>query len=158
MLEALHPYLQELNPILASSTTTRRRSPTSSRTASGSLHATLPPRATEGPRHYLRQIGVINARGVGVQHERPEYDRGNAYPAPNYLRALAPARHARGLDCKPTGGKEKPEATAGSPPCFVQPPLLWDGGTYSTLEKGEAPYREPPKGNAGSKEPTAPKE
>ena len=117
----------------------------------------LPPPATEGPRHYLRQLGVINSRGVGVMQNRPEYDRGNAYPAPNYYARGRPLGMLESFDCKPTGG-EKPKATAGSPPCFVQPPLLWDGGTYATLGKGEAPYKPPPKGNEGSKEPSAPKE
>lgn len=158
VLAALHVYLPELNPILSFANFYQVPIADFFQNGAGSFNSVLPPNSDkEGPRHYLRQLGVINARGVGVMQNIPEYDRGTAYPAPNYYARSRPLGVLESFDCKAAGG-EKSTATAGQPPCFVQPPLLWDGGTYATLGKGEAPYKPPPKGNEGSKEPSAPKE
>ena len=158
MLAGLHVYLPELNPILSFANFYQAAIADFFQNGGGSFNSVLPPNSDkEGPRHYLRQLGVIGSRGVGIQQSRPEYDRGTAYPAPNYYARSRPLGMLESFDCKPTGG-EKPKATAGQPPCFVQPPLLWDGGTFATLGKGEAPFKRRPMGNEGSKEATAPKE
>lgn len=159
VLGALHIYLPELNPILSFANFYQAPIADFFQNGAGSFNSVLPPNSDkEGPRHYLRQLGVINGRGVGMMQSRPEYDRGSAYVSPNYYARSRPLGVLESFDCKPTGGKEKPLATSGSPPCFVAPPSLWGGELFSTLDKGEAPYRRPPHGNEGSKEPTAPKE
>jgi hypothetical protein len=154
VLEGLHRFLPELNPILAFA---RFQSPQLAdffTSGGASLAGALPPKQGGGPRHYLRQFGIINTRGIGIQSTRQEFDRGNAYPAPNYLRRSRPLGTLEAIDCRPTGG-EKPEPTAGSPPCFQQPPSLFNGERIPTLERGEDPNVKPPLDNSGT-EPAKP--
>jgi virulence factor Mce-like protein len=155
VLESLHPYLRELNPILSFLNHYQEQVADFIMNGGASLSATLPPlNENEGPRHYLRAYSAINSRGLGVARTRPGYDRGNAYPAPNYLSRMRPLGIAEAFDCKPTGG-EKPEAENGNPPCFVAPGSLWDGGRYPRLSSGEAPLRPPP-GELDGREPATP--
>ena len=154
LFEGLHPYLQELNPILSYLNFNQQQVADFITNGGGSLNATLKPlNETEGPRHYLRAYSAINARGVGINRTRPSYDRGNSYPAPNYLRRSRPLGMTEAFDCKPGGRKR--DATNGEPPCFVQPKSLFDGGYFPTTGRGEAPVRDNPPGNLGS-EPATP--
>jgi phospholipid/cholesterol/gamma-HCH transport system substrate-binding protein len=155
LLEALHPYLTELNPVLSYLNFNQQQVADFIMNGAGSLSATLPPlNSEEGPRHYLRAYSVNNSRSLGISRTRPEHERGNAYPAPNYIKRLAPFGIPESFDCKPTGG-EKPGTSNGSPPCFVAPRSLWDGGVYPRVRSGEAPIRPNPEGTAGS-EPATP--
>ena len=96
MFEGLHAYLPELNPILSFANFQQSQLSDFIMNGAGSLSATLPPiNSSEGPRHYLRQFGAINARGLGLASKRPEYERGNAYPGAELPQALAPAGHRR---------------------------------------------------------------
>ncbi len=154
---ALHVYLPQLNPILSYLNFYQEQVADFIMNGAGSLSATLPGLPGEGPRHYLRQMSVINSRGVGLMQTRPEYDRGNAYGAPNaYKRARLVGGIVESWDCKPVaGGKSKADATAGSPPCWVAPPSLYDGLRFPRLKKNVAPVKPPPKDNAGTR-PAAP--
>ena len=156
VFESLHPYLRELNPVLSYLNFQQQQVSDFIMNGSGSFGSVLPPlTADEGPRHYLRAYSAINSRSLGLQRTRPSYDRGNSYPAPNYLRRQRPLGMIESFDCKPTGGKEKPEATNGEPPCFVQPRSLFDGGYYPRIGSGEMPVRKPPPGTLGT-EPATP--
>jgi len=143
LLENLHLYLPELNPILSFLNLNQQQVADFITNGGGTLNGTLPGVSGEGPRHYLKQFGMINSRGVGVAQTRPEYERGNSYPGPNYLKRVPPLGIAEAFDCKPAGG-EKKDATNGSPPCFVAPKSLFDGKQFPRLNKGEAPLRPPP--------------
>ncbi len=116
----------------------------------GSFNSSLPPlNASEGPRHYLRAYSAINSRGLGIQRTRQSYDRGNSYPAPNYLRRARPLGMTEAFDCKPGG--VRPEPTNGEPPCLVAPGSLWDGGRYPNVTRnGQTPIRPNPSGNDGT--------
>jgi hypothetical protein len=104
----------------------------------------------EGPRHYLRQFSITNSRSLGIQTTKPNYDRGNAYPAPNYLkRARLTGGTPEAFSCAHIGG-EVAEAAAGQPPCFEQPPSLWDGNMYPRLLRGQDELKPPPLNNEGS--------
>ena len=150
VFEGLHAYLPELNPILAFANFQQSQLSDFIMNGAGSLSATLPPiNASEGPRHYLRQFGAINARGLGLTAKRPEWERGNAYPGPNYLRRSRSLGIVESFDCKPAGGTKR-NATEGSPPCFVQPKSLWDGRQFPRLRKGGSPLRKPPPDNLGT--------
>ena len=154
VFESLHPYLRELNPVLSYLNFQQQQVSDFISRGAGSFGSTLPPLTPdESPRHYLRAYSAINARGVGLMRTRPSYDRGNAYPAPNYLRRARPLGMTEAFDCKPGG--ERRDATNGEPPCFVQPRSLFDGGFYPRIGSGEAPVREPPPGTQGS-EPAVP--
>jgi phospholipid/cholesterol/gamma-HCH transport system substrate-binding protein len=149
LFEALHVYLPELNPILSFLNYQQQQVADFITNGGFALNAGVPGLPGEGKRHYLRQFSITNSRSLGLQRTRPEYERGNSYGAPNYLkRARLTGGVQESFDCKPTGGV-KPEATNGSPPCFVQPESLWDGNQFPRLIRGDGRLRPPPKDNEG---------
>jgi virulence factor Mce-like protein len=138
VFEALHVYLPELNPILSFANYEQAQLADFIMNGAGSFSPKLPGLPGESGRHYLRQYGVINARGLGLNRTRPPYERGNAYPSANYLSRARPLGIFESFDCKPSGG-EKKNSVNGEPPCFVQPPSLWDGNLFPRLHKNKAP-------------------
>jgi virulence factor Mce-like protein len=152
LFEALDPYLQELNPIFAFLNYYQSTVSDFIMNGSGSFSGTLPSPAGQGPRHYLRQMGVIGARGLAFQTQRQSYDRGNSYPSPNYLRRQVPLGIYEAWDCKPSGPKREP--TAGEPPCYVAPGSLWDGNRYPRLARNMDALVEQPEGTDGRRPPT----
>ena len=149
VFEALHVYLPELNPILSFANFEQAQVADFIMNGGGSLSATLPPFPGEGPRHYLRQYGVINSRGLGIARTRPVYERANAYPGPNYMTRAKALGIFEAFDCKPSGGTVR-EPKNGEPPCYVQPRSLFDGRFFPRLVRGGAPLRPPPPGTLGS--------
>jgi virulence factor Mce-like protein len=149
VLESLHVFLPELNPILAFLSYEQRQVADFITIGGITLNGTLPGIAGGGPRHYLRQFGIINSRGLGIQRTRQPYDRGNAYPAPNYLLRNRPLGMTESADCKPTDG-EQPDPEPDLPPCFVQPPSLFNRERIPTLERGEEQLRRAPQQNEGT--------
>jgi virulence factor Mce-like protein len=151
LFEALHVYLPELNPVLSFLNHYQQQVADFISNGGFALHAAFPGLPGEGPRHYLRQFSITNARSSGLATTRPEYERGNTYIAPNYMkRARIVGGVPESFDCRPTGGP-KPEATNGSPPCLVQPESLWDGNQYPRLRRGDGRLRPPPEGNDGTR-------
>jgi virulence factor Mce-like protein len=136
LLRSLHPYLQELNPIISLLNFQQEQVADFITRGGNTLNATLPAPEGEGPRHYLRQIGIIGSRGLALQTRRPDHERGNAYPSPNYLKRQRPLGIVESFDCAPTGG-ERPNAAPGQPPCFVQPPSLYDNTRFPVAGRGE---------------------
>jgi len=151
VFESLNPYLDELNPILSYLNYQQQQVADFITNGGGSFTSSLPPlNASEGPRHYLRAYSAINSRSLGIMRTRPSYDRGNAYPTPNYLRRARPLGMTEAFDCKPNGVQRDP--AQGEPPCLVAPPQLWDGGQYPRVNrKGQTPIRPNPLGNDGSR-------
>jgi virulence factor Mce-like protein len=147
VFEQLHPYLRELNPIIAFLNYYQEQVSDFIMNGSGSISGTLPALPGEGPRHYLRQMSITNSRGLAIQTQRPSYDRGNAYPAPNYLRRQNALGIQEAWDCKPRGEKDQPEN--GEPPCYVAPGSVWDGNRFPHLEADMDALVEPPSGTAG---------
>jgi virulence factor Mce-like protein len=148
VFEALDPYLDELNPILSYLNFQQQQVADFITNGGGTLNATFPPlNEQEGPRHYLRAYSAINGRSLGIQRQRPSYDRGNSYPSPNYLRRARPLGITEAFDCKPRGPRRDPEP--GEPPCFLQPGSLYDGGVFTKLGRGEAPIRPNPPDKEG---------
>jgi virulence factor Mce-like protein len=138
VLEALHGYLPELNPILSFANYEQAQVADFIMNGAGSFSAVLPGLPGEGDRHYLRQFGVINSRGLGLNRTRPPYEIGNAYPSANYASRSRPLGIYEAFDCKPAGG-ERPEPANGEPPCLVAPPSLYDGLRFPRLKRGQAP-------------------
>ncbi|HEX8066807.1 MAG TPA: MlaD family protein [Thermoleophilaceae bacterium] len=147
---ALHSYLPELNPILSFANYEQEQLADFIMNGGPSVGAKMPGLPGEGPRHYGRQFSNTNARSLGLAQERPNYERGNAYPAPNYLKRNRPLGITESFDCKPAGG-EKRDPEPGLPPCFVQPPQLWDSLLFPRLERGDNPVRSKPQGNDGTR-------
>ncbi len=149
MFEGLHTYLPELNPILSFADYQQAQLADFFMNSTGSIGATLPPISSdEGPRHYLRQYGAINSRGLGITHKRPNYERGNAYPAPNYLSRSRGFGIVESFDCKPAGGVQK-DQKEGLAPCFVQTGSLCDGRKFPHVGRGQAPVKKAPTPNEG---------
>lgn len=149
VFESLHVYLPELNPILSFANFEQAQLADFITNGGGSLSATLPPVGDEGPRHYLRQYGVINSRGLGISRTRPSYERANAYPGPNYMTRGRALGIPEAFDCKPSGGPVR-ESKNGEPPCYIAPRSLFDGRFFPRLVRGGAPRRPPPPGTLGS--------
>jgi virulence factor Mce-like protein len=154
LFSSLHVYLPELNPIISMLNWQQEQVADFIMNGAGSLGGVLPPLSpNEGPRHYLRQYSAINSRSLGVALTRANYDRGLAYPAPNYLKRTRPLGMTEAWDCKPASpdGSEVPDSPGnGLPPCFIQPPSLWDGNLFPRMDRNEAPLRTKPRGNQGS--------
>jgi virulence factor Mce-like protein len=147
VFEALHPYLRQLNPIIAFLNYYQQQVSDFIMNGSGSISGQLAALPGQGPRHYLRQMSVINSRGLAIQTTRPSYDRGNAYPAPNYLRRANALGIQEAWDCLPSGPKT--DASAGEPPCYIAPGSLWDGKKFPHLVADHDDLVPPPSGIDG---------
>ena len=154
LFESLHVYLPELNPIISYINFNQQTVADFLMNSSGTFGSTLPGLPGEGPRHYLRQMSLQGARSLGLRRIRPEYERGNAYPAPNYLNRAKALGIPESWDCKPSGG-EKRDPEDGQPPCFVAPKSLYDGRQFPRLGRGDSPLRPNPRGTLGT-EPATP--
>ena len=154
LFSSLHEYLPELNPIISMFNWQQEQVSDFIMNGAGSLGGRLPPLSpNEGPRHYLRQYSATDSRSLGIQTSRPAYDRGLAYPAPNYLKRNRPLGMTESWDCKPGGEQRDPIDTL--PPCFIQPPSLWDGNHFPRIDRGDGFNRPKPRGNEG-REPARP--
>jgi len=102
----------------------------------------------------LSQFGIINERSLGFRTTIPTYDRGNAYISPNAYTRATKFGVIESLSCanSATGGEQKnPDPNAKEPPCYVQPPLLFDNKQVPILQQGEAPVKPAPGPYDGSK-------
>ena len=156
VFKALHTFLPELNPVLSFANFQQQQLADFISIGTAALGgAVIEPTREQAPRQFLRQFGIINSRSFSFNQQRPEYERGNAYGAPNHLKRAIGFGIFESFDCKPTGG-EKPQPThPGSPPCFVQPKSLWDNNQFPRLLKPETPIRHAPQGREGN-EPAVP--
>ena len=81
-------------------------------------------------------------------------DRGNAYLAPNAYTRATKFGVIESLSCanSSTGGQQtNPDPSKNEPPCYEQPPLLFNGKDFPLLQKGEAPDKPAPGPYDGSK-------
>jgi hypothetical protein len=114
-------------------------------------------RGTSPTTPWSTQDAMIDPRTFQRQDTRPAYDRGNAYLAPNALTRGTPLGTIESFTCP--GGKNIPNPTENgqpanpdaAPPCFIQPPSLFQGQQFPRLVKGRAPIVHAPKGLAGTK-------
>jgi virulence factor Mce-like protein len=143
VFEGLHAYLPELNPILAFFNLNQSQVSDFFMNGASSFGPSLPAFPGEGPRHYLRQYGAINTRSLGINRNRPAYERGNAYPGPDYLARSRRFGMTESFDCLPSEGEQR-SPSQGEPPCVVQPQSVFDGLRYPRLGRGEAPVLTPP--------------
>jgi ABC-type transporter Mla subunit MlaD len=149
--EALHPFLQELNPILSYANYHQT-------TIAGFL-------ANAGPdlngdwgtgEKVQVQVGPIDERSFLPLGTSPAWERGNAYLAPNAISRALSLGTFESMTCDPSGGEvHDPDETGDrtgeiQPPCFVAPPSLYDGKQYNFLQKGEAPIIDAPSGMQGN--------
>jgi phospholipid/cholesterol/gamma-HCH transport system substrate-binding protein len=153
VLEAIHPWLQQLNPIL--SYFNYHQSTIAGFLSTGGANIN----GQAGGERYQVNFGMIDERSFERFTHRPDWERANAYTAPNaFLRAL-PLGTIESFDCKPAGGEireglEPKEAEAqrkdSQPPCFVAPASLYNGNQFVVPGLDDQRKVDPPKGEAGN--------
>ena len=164
LFEALHVFLPELNPIMSYANFSQDQVAHFFVNGGAATQYRLPdiPSAPGVPRYMLGFTGAINENSLSIRLERPQFERGNSYVAPNNYRRAVRTGIPESFDCKPDhpdGDGVTPGSTARRdpvdeggeqlPPCFVQPPFLWDGNLYPRLERGKAPLVKAPFGVEG---------
>ena len=160
VVDALHPFLQELNPILSYANYGRNVLAGFLMNGAHALSSGAPYRDPLGTptndvhRMYLRQVAITNSRSLALNLRRPVWERGNAYIAPNNYDRGAALGTIESFDCAPAGGEVRDPVDDGIneyPPCFVQPPSLYDGNHFPALQRnGTAPLVPRPEGTAGN--------
>jgi virulence factor Mce-like protein len=152
-LDALHVFLQELNPVL--SFANYNQQVLAGFVTNGSLAFNLdldnPGEPEDGIFDYaLQQFGVINGTSLQVNQTRPPYDVGNSYIEPNNYKRAIPLGAVEANDCSTRGGQQKdPDPDKKLVPCFVEPPSLWDNHLFPMVEQGKAPRTPAPTGTEG---------
>jgi phospholipid/cholesterol/gamma-HCH transport system substrate-binding protein len=155
VLEATHVFMPELNPILSYLSFARVQLAQFITVGGAALAGNGEGgyQGNGGAEHYLPQIAIIDGRSLGRRPNRPPFERGNAYIAPNAYDRAIPLGVIESFDCKPNGGEQRNAAGEGEnaePPCFEQPPLLWGNEKYPRLLRGKAPFVPAPNGRAGT--------
>jgi phospholipid/cholesterol/gamma-HCH transport system substrate-binding protein len=174
VFDGLHTFLPELNPILSFANYSQNQLGAFFSDGNAAFHHIVPGGTTNPPEFTLEQFGAINSRSFGFAKTRPDYERANAYVAPNnYIRAPA-FGVVESFDCNNVPGHQQvnpqdpnpsdpsvgggPTAPNQNPtmPCFVQPPSLWDGLLFPHVDKGKAPLVPNPQGNESRNGPAKP--
>ena len=150
LLEGLHAFLPELNPVLAFLNFYQEGVAGFIRNGSYGLQNERPPHADGLPRHYLRQYATNNDASFSMTRMRSPNSRGYAYFQPNTLGRWVPLGVFESFNCDNAGGVQ-PNATEDNPPCFVAPPSLFQDQQFPLLRRGKAPIVPPPKGLEGTK-------
>jgi virulence factor Mce-like protein len=144
----LHVFLQELNPIISYANFHQT-------TIAGFLANAGPDiNGTWGTGERVQvQIGPIDGRSFEpTKDESPPWERGNAYLQPNSLARGLSLGGIESFTCDPAGGEVKdPQDDEPAPPCFEMPKSLYDGKSFNFLGKGEAPLKDAPQGQEGTK-------
>jgi phospholipid/cholesterol/gamma-HCH transport system substrate-binding protein len=151
VLEGLHNWLQELNPVLSYFNYDSRAITgfLSDGAAATNYHLNIP--GANVPINMLGFAGVIGPRSFpfsGPDQEgktRPSWERANSYPLPdNYL--ISPKYGViESFDCKPAGGeKSDPAPDNSAPPCHVQGKNAWDNKYFPQLLRSYAPNQKAP--------------
>src|SRR3954466_14213317 len=161
VLDGLHNFLQEFNPILSFLNYDSRS--ITAFLSNGAATANYRFKTDSGHvMHALSQFGILNPRrdlgfsnGGDPEMEGntiPPIERANAYPSPeNYLTA-GKWGGISSFSCKHTSkGGEKADVEDKDPPCHEQGPNSYNGKLFPRLERGQAPNQKAPK-DPGAKE------
>jgi phospholipid/cholesterol/gamma-HCH transport system substrate-binding protein len=149
-LDALAPFLGNVNPALSYLKTYKRTITDFLAVPGFGLSNTLPEQpGQDTARTYLKQLGYVSAETLSVYPSRLATNRGNAYPASDYLATAEAASggifgnfDCKNLDYTPVAQDEdEDELFYGDPgqsntfaPCFVQtPPDIFGGGRAPNL-------------------------
>jgi phospholipid/cholesterol/gamma-HCH transport system substrate-binding protein len=152
VMDGLHTFLPELNPILSFTNFDQSVFANFLSAGGSATRYQIDPPLNGSPLDTLSQFGIINQRSVGLQTSIPSYDRGNAYLAPNAYTRAAKFGVIESLSCANAGGEQKsPDPNNSAPPCYVQPPSLFNGTDFPLLQKGQAPVKPAPGSYDGTK-------
>jgi phospholipid/cholesterol/gamma-HCH transport system substrate-binding protein len=150
VLDALHVFLPEFNPVLSYLNFDQQQVAHFLSTGAGALNYKV---NDEPNTHMLPQMGIINDRSLSLAiDEVPPWVRGNAYIQPNTFDRAVPLGTMESISCENTGAGglgtvrdpvDKPDELA---PCFTAGPSLYDDQIFSFLKKGEV-YKKPSPSN-----------
>jgi phospholipid/cholesterol/gamma-HCH transport system substrate-binding protein len=153
VLKQLHPFLQELNPILAFANFDQQIVGHFIANSAFALNTRISGRPNT---HVLPQAGISGAASLSFQQKQGTDIRGNAYMAPNTLDRALPLGAIEAFSCKNTGrpglGTQRNAIDASDggpgasemPPCFTQPKYLYSNTFFPFLHKGEIRHVVPP--------------
>ena len=155
VLESAHVLLPELNPVLAYLSFSREQVATFLAPGGSALggNGAGGYSSKKFAEHYLPQSAIIDSRSLLRRSSRPPWERANAYIAPNSWERSIGLGAIEAFDCGPAGGEQKNSSGSGTtaaPPCFVQPPSLFQNQRFPRLRSGRAPVVSPPAGRAGN--------
>jgi virulence factor Mce-like protein len=151
VLEGLHNFLQEFNPVLSYANYDARA--ITGFLTDGAAATNYRFKTDSGNTiHALSQFGIENARsfafggtppGEAEGSTIPPIERANAYPLPeNYLTA-GQYGLIQSFSCANVGGN-KTTVEDKSPPCHEQGKSAWDGNLFPRLNRGKAPNQKAP--------------
>jgi phospholipid/cholesterol/gamma-HCH transport system substrate-binding protein len=150
VLDGLHSFLQELNPVLSFMNYDARS--ITAFLSNGAATANYRFKTDSGNvMHALAQYGILNTErnfGFGASPEMegnkiPKIERANAYPLPeNYLNA-GKYGIIQSFSCANVGGN-KDAVSDKDPPCHEQGKSAWDGNLFPRLDRGKAPNQKAP--------------
>ena len=150
VLDALHVFLPELNPILSFANYDQQIVAHFQSIAAFALNYRI---GGQPNTHALPQFGIINEKSLSLNQEVPKWLRANSYVAPNnYDRALG-LGVIESFSCKNTGRPglgtqrnpiDKSDSDDEYPPCFTQPKFLYDNNYYPNVNRGKIPKITPP--------------
>jgi hypothetical protein len=152
VLEGLHNFLQEFNPVLSYLNYDARA--LTGFLSDGAAATNYRFKTNDGNiLHALSQYGVINNRSFGFSpfgppgeaegSTIPDIERANAYPLPeNYLNS-GKYGIIQSFSCAHIGGN-KSSVSDKNPPCQEQGKSAWDGNLFPRLDRGKAPNQKAP--------------
>ena len=156
-LDALAPFLANVSPIVSYLRTYKKTVTDFLAVPGFGLSNTLPEQpGQDTPRTYLKQLAYNSSEALSFWPTRLATNRGNAYPAPDYLQTQEAAEggifgnfDCKNLDYEPLAGGnpdedelafkapasgDVPEQNAAFAPCFIQtPPDIFGGGRAPQL-------------------------
>ena len=147
VLEGLHSFLQEFNPILSYLNYDARA--LTGFLSDGAAATNYRFKTDSGNIvHALSQYGVINDKSFGFNagsfgNTIPKTERANAYPLPENYLTSGKYGVIQSFSCANAGG-ETDKVEDKSLPCHEQGGSAWDGNRFPRLERGKAPNQKAP--------------
>ena len=138
VMDSLHVFLPELNPILSFLNFDQQIVSHFISLGGPALQYRI---NGDPSSHMLPQFGIINARSLNLNSTVPSWARGNAYVQPNTYDRAIPLGTIESFSC-PNGKQADPNPDEPSPPCFNAPPFLYSGTQFPFLQKGQV-YKKP---------------
>jgi virulence factor Mce-like protein len=151
VLDGLHNFLQEFNPILSYLNYDARA--LTGFLSDGAAATNYRFKTDSGNiMHALAQYGIIGNRsfafgntppGEAEGSKMPAIERANAYPMPENYLTSGKYGVIQSFSCAHIGGN-KSSVEDKSPPCQEQGPSAWDGNRFPRLDRGKAPNQKAP--------------
>src|SRR5918998_1725269 len=169
VMEGLHTFLPEVNPLLSYANFGQLQVSTFISNAAAALNYRLgehPDKGefkgrpeTQNGLGALGQFGALNEKTVRFNETRRdpgnEGERGNAYVEPSAYNRQRGFGIVESWDCVPAGGQKR-DPSENNPPCSIEPDSLFDGNKFPRLSRGERSDSPPVRSNEPCNRPNPP--